>query len=187
MKPSTEKLFNSIYTKWRERCLAFAKSYLHDTETAGDVVSDVMIQLWQKIINEEEIENYGAYLFTLVKNECLNVLRRKERALIANQVLGSAAQRELELRISSLQSFDPEYIFSNEILLIYHRTLESLPAQTRKIFLLSRQEGLPGKKIASLCGLSVKGVDYHIARALKSLRLALQDYLPFLVLLTFVK
>lgn len=167
--------------------MAFAKSYLHDSEAAGDIVSDVMIQLWQKIIHEEEIENYGAYLFTLVKNGCLNSLQRKERELMASQVLGSAAQRELELRISSLQSFDPDYIFSNEIMLIYHRTLDSLPAQTRKIFLMSRQEGLSVKKIASLCGLSVKGVDYHIARALKSLRFALQDYLPFLAFLTFVK
>ncbi len=179
MKQSTERQFNSIYTKWRERCLAFAKSYLHDPEVAGDVVSDVMIQLWQRIIEEDDIENYGAYLFTLVKNSCLNYLQHKEKELLASQILGSTAQRELELRISSLQSFDPEYIFSNEILVIYHRTLESLPVQTRKIFLLSRQEGLSVKKIASLCELSVKGVDYHIARALKALRISLQDYLPF--------
>ena len=95
MKQSTEKLFNSVYTKWRERCLAFAKSYLHDSDVAGDVVSDVMIQLWQRIIEEDDIENYGAYLFTLVKKSCLNYLQHKEKELLASQILGSTAQLEL--------------------------------------------------------------------------------------------
>jgi RNA polymerase sigma-70 factor (ECF subfamily) len=66
---------------------------------------------------------------------------------------------------------------------IVRRTLAGLPAQTRRIFSLSRYENKSYKEIAAECGMSVKGVEFHIAKALKILRQNLKDYFPLLGML----
>jgi RNA polymerase sigma-70 factor (ECF subfamily) len=43
---------------------------------------------------------------------------------------------------------------------------------------MSRFEGKPYREIAENMGITVKGIDYHIALAVSKLRVALKDYLP---------
>ena len=90
-------------------------------------------------------------------------------------------QRELAIRISNLEGCNPSYIFSQEIKSIVMKTLNQLPKQTQKVFIMSRFENKSGKEIAQILGISVKGVDYHMNKALKELRIALKDYLPVLI------
>ena len=47
------------------------------------------------------------------------------------------------------------------------KTLNQLPKQTQKVFIMSRFENKSGKEIAQILGISVKGVDYHMNKALK--------------------
>ena len=42
---------------------------------------------------------------------------------------------------------------------------------------MSRYENKSIKEIADALNISVKGVDYHISKALKALRVSLKDYL----------
>ena len=86
--------------------------------------------------------------------------------------------RELNIRISTLEACDPEEIFSHEIRTIIHNTLQSMPAQTRRIFEMSRFENKTVKEIAEETNITAKGVEYHITKALKVLRINLKDYLP---------
>ena len=63
------------------------------------------------------------------------------------------------------------------------QTLYQLPEQTRQAFILSRFKDKSNREIAEALGISVKGVEYHITKALKALRVALKDYLPLLYFL----
>ena len=49
---------------------------------------------------------------------------------------------------------------------------------TRRVFLLSRQEGLTYKEIADRLDITVSRVNFEMRRALDLLREALKDYLP---------
>jgi RNA polymerase sigma-70 factor (ECF subfamily) len=91
--------------------------------------------------------------------------------------------RDLALRIAGLEACNPVEIFSSEIMSKVNQTLQDLPKVTRTIFEMSRFECLTGKAISEQTGLSVKGVEYHITRALKALRKNLKDYLPIFLLL----
>lgn len=51
---------------------------------------------------------------------------------------------------------------------------------------MSRFGGHSVKEIAEATGLSVKGVEYHITKALKALRVALKDYLPLFYFLFYL-
>ena len=46
--------FNTLYTKYYRKSFLFTKSYVHDECIAEDIVSDVLIKLWE-ILKEKEI------------------------------------------------------------------------------------------------------------------------------------
>ncbi len=168
--------FNDIYTSYYRRAFLFAKSYVHDEMAAEDIASDCLIILWQKM-KETEITNVRYFLFTILKNKAFDYLKHEQIKLNAFENIVNLHNRELSLRISTLEACNPDDIFSTEITEIIRNTLDSLSSQTRRIFEMSRYENYSNKEIADELGITVKGVDYHIAKALKVLLISLRDYL----------
>ena len=169
--------FNEIYTSYYKKSFFFAKSYVHDDLAAEDIASESLIKLWEKL-KTEKIDYIEPLLLTILKNKALDYLKHEEVKRTAFESMVDWHQQELSIRISTLESCDPNEIFSDEVESIIRETLKLLPEQTRRIFLLSRFENKSNKEIAELMGISVKGVEYHISKALKALRITLKDYLP---------
>jgi RNA polymerase sigma-70 factor (ECF subfamily) len=63
--------------------------------------------------------------------------------------------------------------------------IDHLPLERRKVFVMSRYDGLTYAEIAAKLGISVKTVENQMGSALKTLRTELADYLPWLVLFFF--
>ena len=59
--------------------------------------------------------------------------------------------------------------------------LAGMPEKTRIAFISDRLDGKSHKEIAEELGISVKGVEYHISKAVKLLRDNLKEYAPFLI------
>lgn len=169
--------FNEIYTSYYKKSFFFAKSYVHDDLAAEDIASDSLIKLWEKL-KTEKIDYIEPLLLTILKNKALDYLKHEEVKRTAFESMADWHQQELSIRISTLESCDPNEIFSDEVESIIRETLKLIPEQTQRIFLLSRFENKSNKEIAELMGISVKGVEYHISKALKALRITLKDYLP---------
>lgn len=170
--------FNEIYTSYYKKSFFFAKSYVHDDLAAEDIASESLIKLWEKL-KTEKIDHYiEPLLLTILKNKALDYLKHEEVKHAAFESMADWHQQELSIRISTLESCDPNEIFSDEVESIIQETLKSLSDQTRQVFLLSRFENKSNKEIAEQMGISVKGVEYHISKALKELRITLKDYLP---------
>ena len=169
--------FNEIYTSYYKKSFFFAKSYVHDDLAAEDIASESLIKLWEKL-KTEKIDYIEPLLLTILKNKALDYLKHEEVKRTAFESMADWQQQELSIRISTLESCDPNEIFSDEVESIIRETLKSLSDQTRQAFLLSRFENKSNKEIAEQMGISVKGVEYHISKALKALRITLKDYFP---------
>ena len=169
--------FNEIYTSYYKKSFFFAKSYVHDDLAAEDIASESLIKLWEKL-KTEKIDYIEPLLLTILKNKALDYLKHEEVKRTAFESMVDWHQQELSIRVSTLESCDPNEIFSDEVESIIRETLKLLPEQTRRIFLLSRFENKSNKEIAEQMGISIKGVEYHISKALKALRITLKDYLP---------
>ena len=177
MSNVTLNSFNEIYNSYYKKSFFFAKSYVHDDLAAEDITSVSLIRLWEKL-QTEEIDYIEPLLLTILKNKALDYLKHEEVKRAAFESMVDWHQQELSIRISTLESCDPNEIFSDEVEHIIQDTLKSLSEQTRLAFLLSRFENKSNKEIAKQMGISVKGVEYHISKALKALRITLKDYLP---------
>jgi len=174
--------FNQLYTTYRQGFIRFARSYVRDEDVAEDFVTDSMIYYWENRHSLANETTPPAYILTVIKSKCLNYLEHLQTRLDVAETLRTHAEWELSTRIASLKVCDPEELFSSEIQEIVTKTLQQFPAKTREIFLLSREENLTYKEIASMMGMSDKGVEFHISKALKLLRIALKDYLYLCVL-----
>ena len=158
--------FNDIYTSYYKKSFFFAKSYVHNDLAAEDIASEALIKLWEKLKAEPVEEKYILpLLLTILKNKALDYLKHEEVKRSAFEVMADWQQQELSIRMSALEK-------------IISATLSTLSEQTRRAFILSRFENKSNKEIAEEMEISIKGVEYHISKALKVLRVTLKDYLP---------
>lgn len=169
--------FKAFYVTYYDRCFLFAKSYVHNDLVAEDIASETLIKLWE-LSEIEEVENPSRLLFVILRNKALDYLKHEKIKQSALESMSTHADRELEIRISTLEASNPDKIFADDIQNILHSTMASLPEQTRKIFEMSRFKDVSKKDIADYFKISTKGVDYHISKALSSLRESLKDYFP---------
>ncbi len=65
-----------------------------------------------------------------------------------------------------------------EIEQIIQETLSSLSPQCRKVFEMSRLQEMKNREIAENLNISVRTVEGHISKGIKTLKIALKDYLP---------
>lgn len=178
--------FGILYREYHARMYAFANSYVSDSFVAGNLVHDAFVALWENRTKLKPDTNLPAYLLTIVKNNALNHLNRIKTQLRVEDDLQKHYQKELELRCSTLDACNPDSMFSDDIEKIILKTIDSLPEQCRKVIIMSRFQGLSHKVIAEKLDISVKGVEFHITRALKSLKAELKDYIPLIMgLFTF--
>lgn len=175
LKGDFEKLYKLYYPKM----FAFAKNYVPANEDAENIVQDVFLTLWER---KEEIDisfTLTTYLFTLVKNRCLNFLRHK----LIEEEYNNQMKEELGFKLYALEAFDYSYQSEEELQEIIRRALDTLPERCREVFIKSRIEGLKYKEISEELGISVNTVENQMVTALKKLRVALKDYLPLLLFL----
>ncbi len=167
LRSGDRSAFDKLFRRWYAPLVSYAMRFVPHAE-AENVVQDVMFALWKNALVIELRGGLALYLYSSVKNRCLNVIDRKllkerynssVRASIADAATDRElySMRELGARIS--------------------QALEELSPEQRSAFVKSRYEGLKYEQIASEEGVSVKTVEYRISQALKKLRLALADYL----------
>lgn len=171
--------FNSIYTTYYRKAFLFTLSYVHNDLVAEDIVSEAIIHLWE-LSKEKEIPSIEAILITYIRSKSLNYLKHIQAQENVFQTLQYKGQRELEIRISTLEACDPKEILSGEFQEKVNSLLASMPEKTRIAFIRDRLDGKSHKEIAEELGISVKGVEYHLTRAVKILRDNLKEYAPFL-------
>ena len=157
--------FNKFFTENQHRFIRFAWTYTRDEVVAEDIVMESLMAYWEN------------------RNKCLNYLRHLQLVNDVSDRVASHSEWELSNRIATLDACEPNALFASEVQDIIDRVISRLSATTARIFLLSRYDNKSHKEIAEIMGMTVKGVEFHISKATKELRVALKDYLvlfPFL-------
>lgn len=63
---------------WYSRLFNFANGYLNNTENTKEVIQDVFLQLWNHRQKLADNTSLNAYLFTLTRNRCIDLIRREK-------------------------------------------------------------------------------------------------------------
>ena len=171
--------FSKVYISYYQKSFRFAKSYVLDNLVAEDIASESLIKLWDvmktKSLAQDDVL---PYLLTILKNKSLDYLKHQDVERKAFDKITDWQQVDLDLRINSLETFEVDSIYIKEMFSIVKESLKSLPDSTQRVFKLSRFQNKSNKEIAAAMGITEKGVEFHITKTLKVLRVALKDYLP---------
>ena len=145
-------LFRNYY---RPLCI-YALHYLRDVEQAEDVVQDCFVRLMEA---GGDPQNARAWLYTVVRNRCIDLLRRR------NPLLVNIQPEDLDGLISDEEAQERSFREAR-----LWEAIDELPARCREIFLLAKRDGLTYREIAQRLDLSEKTVEHQVSKALKRLR-----------------
>lgn len=181
--PSLQKNipFTYIYQNYFPKFVRFAKEYVLSTEDAENIVQDIFLYLWehQEVLNN--VTHVNAFLFTLIKNKCIDFYRQKNIGNRRTESLDNLFEQELQLKIEALIQFDEHLFLEKEIEELLNKAIGNLPERCREVFILSRMNGLKHEEIANKLHLSVHTVQNHITTAIRKLKVELKDYIPLLI------
>lgn len=157
------KRFEQLFMRAFPKVKAFAWKLLQDEDEAEDVAQDVFVLLWKNPELWAECELRNTYLYTVTRNSVFDLL--KHRTVIQKY------QEHEKAHTTSLASPDfHDEIYAEELELIIKLQLENMPEQRKRVFTMSRQEGLSNQKIAETLGISIRTVEHHIYLALQELK-----------------
>ncbi len=164
-QPEFERLFK---THFAHLC-NFARQYVHDEDAAQDITQKVFIRLWEKRAEMDPQQSIKSYLFTAVRNRCLNYLRDNKK--YRSQVL------DLDCGEIDFSREDEDHLAAEDLRRRIEQALSTLPEKCRLVFEMSRYRQMKYQEIADELNIAPKTVEAHMSKALKTLRAALQDYM----------
>ena len=91
------------------------------------------------------------------------------RSINALNKLQKEKQYQLEFAQLPQEFYEERQIEAHELKVQLYKAIDTLPDQCKKVFQLSRFEGLKQQEIANHLGISIKTVKNHITHALKLL------------------
>ena len=169
-----ETAFAAIYDRYWDELHAHATRKLGCPHEAEEVVQDLFVALWHKR-GTVVIGQLRAYLFGALRYRIIDCIRAQavRRLPAARPAVADDRGTEETLALSDLTA-------------ALAAGVRRLPGHAREVFQLSRFEHRTVPEIAAHLHVSPKTVEYHLARALKSLSGCLREFLSTLLLLALL-
>jgi len=162
-KAAVDELFNYYYP----RLYHFSKSILKIEDEIDDILQEVFVKIWLNRYRIGNAETFNSWIFTITKNEILNLIR--------NNLRDQTFKDELYLRSVGEEYQTSSPVEYEEIKAGIDKIVANLPEKRQQVFILSRTEGLSNKEIALQLNISEKTVEDHITHAIKQIRLSLKE------------
>jgi RNA polymerase sigma-70 factor (ECF subfamily) len=149
-----------------EPLVGFAQRIMTGAGDPEDMVQTAFVRLWARRGELEESGSLKSLLYTIVRNACLDELRKHGRRRKAHQ---AASQ-------PSAPRTPYEDVQGAELHRLAAAAVGRLPERRREVFRLVREEGLSYQEVAEVMGLSSQTVANHMSLAMADLRTALRPY-----------
>lgn len=171
IKSGDSKAFEALFNQLYPSMCVLAREYVKDDGMAEDIAQEAFVKLWNTRDRYENITSIKSFLYVMVKNQSLNLLKRDK--------LGNKFTESLDK--------EDYYYFNNciveeETYRILQQAIDDLPHRSAIVMNLSLQ-GMQNQEIAERLGVSVNTVKTLKYNSMKTLRTKLRNYFFILLLL----
>lgn len=170
LQNKNEEVFQILYKDYFEELARFAMHYVGDRQKAEDLVQDFFCHFWDNIETLSITVTLKSYLYTSIKNRCLNYLRdlkvRDRYNLMYIESFWINIQEE---------DFDDNYIIK-EVL----KAIENLPPKLSSIFILKYLEKKKISEISQLKNLNENTIKKRLIKARRMLKEKLSHLISLL-------
>src|ERR1700712_350315 len=140
IKEGDRTAFTEIYKRYAESLAGFATSKLYNLDDARDVLHDLFVKLWEDRYTLTVNNNLRSFLFAAIRYKIIDKIRRN----VTRQEYDVLLQGLAEPQANSVE----QQIEAKELQALVDQSLDQLPAKTKQIYQLSRNEHLSVTEIA---------------------------------------
>jgi len=158
VRNSNEQAFEILFRIHFESLVNFCNKFLQDKDASKGITQQVFIGIWEKR-KTLPIQSPTPYLYKSAKNKCLNYIRHQE---VKNNYESIHKYDDI--------SYEFEVDERNDQLIQIQQSIDKLSPECKRIFIMSRMNGLSHKEISEELGLAIKTIKNQIGKALKHLR-----------------
>lgn len=178
LKDGSFQAFERLYNMYSGKLYNFIMRLSSGNQyMAEEVVQSAFIRVWEVRERVEPESSFISFLCTIAKNLLMNMYQRQTVEYVYNEYLkNTGVDRDSQTEESIDLRFLNEYIDS---------LAEELPAQRKKIFILSKRQNYTNKEIAEMMGISESTVATQLSLAVKFMREQLMKHYDKIVALLF--
>lgn len=170
-----EYAFAELFQNYHQLLGAFIMRLIKSEPLTQEIVQDVFVKIWINRGVLSGIACFKAYLIVVARNHTLNSLKQ-----IARDRIRQTAWVDSVLRLAANDQNETDTINTSELI---DQAVALLPPQQKKVYLLSRREGLHQEEIAVQLNISLETVKKHIVLALRFLKNHLRTHIGMLLFL----
>ena len=163
IKKGDKTAFEKLFKEYAPKIYHFSLSYLHNVADSEELVQDVFLKIWEKRLMLNQSGNLNAFIYKVAINTIYDFIRRKNVEHAFKDYVETNGNN------TSINFTWHEVIF-NEMQDRLNELIEQFPDQRRKIFKMSKQEGLTNDEIAGKLNLSKRTVENQLYRAVAYLK-----------------
>jgi RNA polymerase sigma-70 factor (family 1) len=167
--------FRALYDHHKDDVYAFALGITRSIPLAEEIVQDSFIKLWQHRTELPDIQKFDSWLFTITRNLCYTALRK----IALDRKAHHAHEWQAEQHVATAE----EIVITRENRELVHAAIQQLPEQQRRVYVLSREEGLTYEEIATQLNISRNTVKEHLRRAITAIKAYLEMHLAVTIIL----
>lgn len=169
--------FTEIYDRYWQLLFRHARKMLRNEEEAADVVQDIFTMVLQKSRDLEFSGPLSGFLYASVRNRTLNQIK-------GSKVRAKFIETMMSLDEHPVENLNDDVII-RDLAMRIEEGIAELPTKMRRVFELSRKDGLSQSEISDALDISQTTVKKQIGRAIKILRMRLDLILITTALLLF--
>lgn len=151
---TTEEFKNKVIP-FSRKLYPMIKRILKDDEETRDALQDLMLKLWNKRHDLDKCENTGAYIITVSKNYCFDLLKKKRPSIMGEK-------EEYLLLNMETGDVNPEVREKFEHV---HKVIEKLPDKYREVIQYRDIDGFSYDEIKEMTGFEVTYIRVILSRA----------------------
>jgi RNA polymerase sigma-70 factor (ECF subfamily) len=158
-----ELAFGQLFRLYYPRLLSFISRFDQNAHNVDEAIQETFIRVWISRDQLSDIDNFRAWIFTIASRETIALMRK--------HLLIQRVSRDFLMNQSSLDLETPaEIADAGEIKRLVEEAIARMPPARRRVYLMSRAEGLKPAEIASRLNLSVNTVKNTLVTALHDIR-----------------
>lgn len=179
LKNSSRVAFEQLYIRYSPKLYNFVmKISKGDNYTAEELVQRTFIKVWETRDQLNPEKTFVSYLCTIAKNMLMNEYEHQTVQYIYNEYI---KVKMVEHDNKTENDVDADLLEE-----FIDKVTEKLPPKRKRIFVLSRKEGLSNKKISELLNISESTVETQLSKAIAFMKNKLQDYYEYMIILLII-
>ena len=164
-----QEAFRSLFYELAPKLINYARYLIKNKQVAEEIACDVLVKFWNNRKKFKPGPGSKNYFYIATKNAASNFLRDHGK-----------------MEFVGLENFTPEVemffengetkLLDEELKQVIKKAVYELPEKCRMVFQMVKEECMTYAEVAQLMDISTKTVENQLAKAIKRIRMAIDDY-----------